>query len=512
MSKEAREERQEVRSSAPPANGGAHDANPGGDGASKPAGSKSARPTMSGSALRDKTEQARSTIAANSSGDLGEIEPKRRYALHPSQTTGPNMPTWLRVPILGPLRRVRRARWWPYLALLGPGVVAASAGDDAGGIATYAQAGASYGYTLLWAMLVVTISLVLVQEMCARMGAVTGKGLSDLIREQFGVGWSLLAVGVLFVANAGVTVSEFVGVAAAAGLVGIPGWVAVPPVAFLIWWSITKGSYKVVEKVFLLLSLVLFSYVIAAFLAKPPWGEVGAAFFKPTISFAPADLAVLVALIGTTITPYMQLFVQSGVVEKGVTPRDYKYTRFDTVFGAIFSDVVAAFIIIATAATLFAQHIPINSAADAAKALEPVAGTSATVLFALGLFGASVLAAGVLPLATAYSVTESLGFEKGVSLSFSEAPVFMGLFTALVAGGALIAIIPGLPLFAVLLAVQVLNGSLLPILLVFIVKLASNKDIMGRYAIGPLYRVLAWASVVVIAVAVALMLVTLVIH
>ncbi len=459
--------------------------------------------------MTDKTAQVRTTIEVNPTPRTEEVEPKHRYAPNMLPDSATSLPGWLRLPVLSPLRKLRRNRLWPYLALLGPGVVAAAAGDDAGGIATYASAGASYGYTLLWALLVVTVSLVLVQEMCARMGAVTGKGLSDLIREQFGVGWTMLAVLVLFVANTGVTISEFVGVAAAAGLFGIPAWVAVPPVAFLIWWSITKGSYKAVEKVFLLLSLALFSYIIAAFLAKPPWGEVGASFFKPTISLAPADLFVLVALIGTTITPYMQLFVQSGVVEKGVTPSDYKYTRFDTVFGAIFSDVVAAFIIIATAATLFAHHIQINSAADAAKALEPVAGSSATILFAVGLFGASVLAAGVLPLATAYSVTESLGFEKGVSLSFTEAPVFMGLFTALVVIGALVAMIPGLPLFTVLIVVQVLNGSLLPILLVFIVRLASNKGIMGRYAIGPVYRVLAWASVVVISIAVVLMLVTL---
>lgn len=442
-----------------------------------------------------------------------EVQRKRSYSPGvTSSSPAPALPGSMRARLLAPVRRMRRTRLWPYLALLGPGVVAAAAGDDAGGVATYAQAGAGYGYTLLWAMLVITFSLILVQEMCARMGAVTGKGLTDLIREQFGVGWTMLAVLVLFVANTGVTISEFVGVAAAAGLFGIPGWVAVPPVAFLIWWSITKGSYKVVEKVFLVLSLALFSYVIAAFLAKPPWGEVGLSFFKPTISLVPMDLQVLVAIIGTTISPYMQLFVQSGVVEKGVTPRDYKYTRFDTLFGVIFSDAVGAFIIIATAATLYVHKIQINSAADAAKALEPVAGSSATVLFALGLFGASVLAAGVLPLATAYSVTEALGFEKGVSLTFREAPVFTGLFSALIGIGALIAMIPGLPLFVVLIATQVLNGSLLPILLVFIVKLASNKEIMGKYVIGPVYRVLAWATVVVIAIAVVLMLITLVIH
>lgn len=423
-------------------------------------------------------------------------------------TQAATLPGWLRLRPLSPARRLTRTRFWPYVALLGPGVVAAAAGDDAGGIATYASAGASYGYTLLWAMLIVTVSLCLVQEMCARMGAVTGKGLSDLIREQYGVGWTMLVVLVLLVANTGVTISEFVGVAAAAELFGIPGWLAVPPVALLIWWSITQGSYRIVERIFLLLSLVFFAYVAAAFMAGPDWQAVGKSFFTPTISLKPQDLQVMVALIGTTITPYMQLFVQSSVVEKGVTPRDYKYSRFDTVFGSVFSNVIAIFIIIATAATLHTRGIEIDSAADAALALEPVVGASATVLFGIGLFGASMLAAGVLPLATAYSISEALGFEKGVSLSFREAPVFMWLFTALIVIGAVVAMIPGLPLWTVLLVVQVLNGTVLPILLFFIVRLASSKEIMGHYRIGRAYKVLSWGTVAVITAAVLLMFVT----
>lgn len=440
------------------------------------------------------------------------MDEKRHYIPTLESTPAPSLPRWLRIfNLAAPLRRLRKLRFWPYVALMGPGIVAAAAGDDAGGIATYASAGAGYGYTLLWAMLLVTISLVLVQEMCARMGAVTGKGLMDLIREQFGVGWTLLAIGIILVANTGVTISEFVAVAAVAELFGLPGWLAVPPTAFLIWWLVTQGTYRRVEKIFLLLSLALFSYVAAAFLAGPNWGDVGKSFFTPTISFKPADLQVLVALIGTTITPYMQIIVQSSVVERGVTPRDYKYTRFDTVFGSTFSNVVAVFIIISTAAALYNVHGPttVSSAAEAAKALEPVAGPFASALFGIGLFGASMLAAGILPLATAFSVTESLGYEKGVSLSFREAPVFVGLFTALIAIGALVAMIPGLPLFGVLIAVQVLNGSLLPILLIFVVRLASNKELMGEYAIGPIYKVLAWLTVAVIAVAVVLMLGTL---
>lgn len=442
--------------------------------------------------------------------DEEALEVKHRYTPTPIADQDKKRGFLPRIHLPNPLKYLRRLPFWAYLMVLGPGVVSAAAGNDAGGIATYASAGATYGYSLLWVMLVITVSLGLVQEMCARMGAVTGKGLSDLIREQFGAGWAMLAMLVLLIANTGVTISEFVGIAAAAQLFGIPTWIAIPPIALLVWWLITGGSYKTVEKIFMGLSLIFFTYVVAAFLAKPDWGEVGSAFLHPTISFEPTALQALVALIGTTITPYMQLFVQSSVVEKGVTPRDYKYTRFDTVFGVVLANAISVFIIIATAATLHnTGNSQISSAADAAKALEPVAGESATILFALGLFGASMLAAGVLPLATSFSVTESLGFEKGVNLSFREAPVFMGLFTALVAIGAVVAMIPGLPLFPVLIAVQILNGVLLPILLVFIVRLASNREIMGNYAIGPIYRIFAWVTVLVISVAVALMLGTL---
>jgi NRAMP (natural resistance-associated macrophage protein)-like metal ion transporter len=446
------------------------------------------------------------------------MEPKHRHtpsaeAIAEEQAIGAGLAVRLLGRMFRPLRRLKRLPFWAYLVVLGPGVVSAAAGNDAGGIATYAQSGATYGYGLLWAMVVVTICLVLVQEMCARMGAVTGKGLSDLIREQFGASWAMLAVLVLLIANAGVTISEFVGIAAAADLFGIPGWLAVPPIALVVWWLVTSGSYRTVEKVFMLMSLVFFTYIIAAFLAKPDWGQVGTAIIQPKIDLAPVALQALVALIGTTITPYMQLFVQSTVVEKGVTLNDYKYTRFDTVFGVIIANIVSAFIIIATAATLFVHgSTNVNSAADAAKALEPVAGQGATILFGLGLFGASMLAAGVLPLATAFSVTEALGFEKGVNLSFREAPVFMGLFTVLLVLGALVAMIPGLPLFAVLIGVQILNGALLPILLIFIVRLASNRDIMGQYAIGPVYRALAWGAVVLISVAVVLMFGTSLFH
>jgi NRAMP (natural resistance-associated macrophage protein)-like metal ion transporter len=410
----------------------------------------------------------------------------------------------------GALARIRRAGLWPYLAALGPGIIAASAGNDAGGIATYATVGAEYGYSLLWVMLVVTFLFILVQEMCARMGAVTGKGLSDLIREQFGLRWSAFATLILFVANAGVTITEFVGIGAAAELFGIPRWLAVPPLALLLWWLITHGSYARIEKLFIVLTLSFFSYFVTVFIINPPWLEIGRAFVTPDLSRAaePGYLATLVALIGTTITPYIQLYTQSSVAEKGVTPADYKYARVDVISGGIFSNVVSVFIIIATAATLFVHHQHVGSAPDAALALEPVAGPLAGQLFGAGLFGASMLAAAVLPLATAYAVTEAIGFERGVAFRFREAPVFMGLFTFLIVLGTAVAMIPNISVVALLLFVQTLNGVLLPIELIFIMLLVNNKAIMGKYTNPRWLNILAWAGVAVITLAVAAMLLT----
>jgi len=409
------------------------------------------------------------------------------------------------------IARLRRGRVWLYLAALGPGLIAAAAGNDAGGIATYATAGAKYGYNLIGAMILIVISLSLVQEMCARMGAVTGKGLSDLIRERFGVRWATFATLALFIANTGTTITEFVGIGAAAEIFGIPRWIAVPPMAFLVWRLVTAGNYGRVEKVFLAMTAVFFSYIVAVFFAGPHWGDVAQAIVAPKLSLDPVFLNFFVALIGTTITPYIQLYTQASVVEKGVTPSDYKYERFEVIVGVLFSSLVSSAIIIATAAALFVPHGPqaINSAADAALALEPVAGPYAKILFAVGLFGASMLAAAVLPLSTAYAVTESIGFERGVSFSFKDAPIFVGLFTVLVVLGAVVAMIPGVPVVALLLAVQVINGVFLPIELFFIMRLINDKTIMGRYANGWLYNLIAGAAVLAITLAVILMLVTL---
>jgi NRAMP (natural resistance-associated macrophage protein)-like metal ion transporter len=394
----------------------------------------------------------------------------------------------------------RRKRLLMFIAILGPGMITANAGNDAGGIATFASIGAEFGYSLLWLLIPITISLGIVQEMCARMGAVTGKGLADLIRERFGVRWTALVMLALLVANAGVTVSEFVGIAAATELFGTSRFITVPLAAIAIWWLIVKGSYKKVERAFLLMSLVFLGYIVSAFLSKPDWGAVAVGLVKPTFGMEQAFLFALVAVIGTTISPYMQVFVQSSVVEKGVTMDNYQKTKIDVWAGTIFAILIVFFIVVSTAATLHKAGIQVNTAADAAHALRPLAGRYAQTLFGLGLLGASMLAAGVLPLATAYSISEALGFEKGVSRSFKEAPIFLGTFTFLMAVGAAIAVIPNLPLIRVLLVTQVINGLLLPVVLFAVLRLVNDRELMGDHVNGPLYNVLAWATAIVVTI------------
>jgi len=389
--------------------------------------------------------------------------------------------------------RFRKAR--PYFMALGPGLLAASAGNDAGGIATYSSAGATYGYGLLWAIVLVTLFVGVVQEMSARMGAVTGKGFSDLVRESFSLRTTALILLTLFIANAGIIVSEFIGIAAAAELFGVSRYVAVPIAAVFVWLLVTRGTYARIEKIFLMLTLAFLAYIGAAFLSHPDWHAV----FKETVlphprMFDVGYLNLLIALIGTTISPYMQLYVQASVVEKGVTPEDYRYTRFDVIIGTVFAGIVAMFIIIATAATLHQHGIfQVDTAEKAALALEPIAGPFAKALFGLGLLGASLLAAGVLPLSTTYVMSEAFGFERGVSRTWAEAPIFMGLFTGLVLLGAVLALIPGLPLIKVLVGVYVLNGLLLPIELFAMLRLVNDKELMGEHVNGPLYNALAWS-------------------
>ena len=401
----------------------------------------------------------------------------------------------------------RRPRLLLYFAILGPGVITANAGNDAGGIATFAAVGADHGYKLLWLLIPLTISLGIVQEMCARMGAVTGKGLADLIRERFGVRWTGVVMLALLIANGGVTVSEFVGIAAATELLGVARFISVPIAAIAIWWLVVKGSYKRVERVFLLMTLVFLGYIVSAFLAHPAWGTITRELVRPNFEFSPIYLFTFVAVIGTTISPYMQVFIQSSVVEKGVRVENYALTRADVWVGTVFAILIVFFIVISTAATLNAHGEHVDSAAQAARALRPLAGAYAQLLFAIGLLGASMLAAGVVPLATAYSISEALGFEKGVSNSFREAPIFLGIFTFLVALGALIAILPGLPLIRVLLATQVINGVLLPVVLIAILRLINNRELMGRNVNGPFYNVAAWITAAVVSASSILLIV-----
>jgi len=389
------------------------------------------------------------------------------------------------------------ARLIAPLAILGPGLIAANAGNDAGGIATYASVGAKYGYDLLWMMVVITVSLIVVQEMAARMGAVTGKGLAELIREQYGIRWSLFATVSVLVANLGICISEFVGIGAALGLAGVPFQVSVPIAAITVWLLVVRGSYKIAERVFVLMTIPFFAYPIAAILAHPQWGSVGKAVIAPHIQLNSAYLFLFIATAGTTITPFMQLYVQSAVVEKGLGPEDLKGERVEVVSGSIFANLVACFIIIATGATLFVHgDHTVNNAADAARALRPFAGRFAEVLFGIGLLGASLLAAAILPITAAYVIAETFGFEKGISHRPRAAPVFVGAVTALIAIGALVAIVPGVPVIKLLIAVQVVNGVLLPITLFFVWRLASNRELMGVYANGRGFNIVAGITVV----------------
>lgn len=406
------------------------------------------------------------------------------------------------------LRGLRRppSGLWRWLAVLGPGLIAASAGNDAGGIATYSAAGARYGYDLLWVMVLLTGGLAVVQEMAARLGAATGRGLFDLIRERFGIGWGLLATAVVLVANTGLIVSEFVGIGAAAELFGLSKYAAVPIAALLVWYLVLYGSYSAVERIFLAMTLVFFAYPVAAILGRPDWGQV-ARGLAPTVRPDPAYLLMIVGLLGTTITPFMQFFQQSSIVERGVARRHYGPERLDAGFGALFSNLMSIAMIIATAATLHAAgQTELTSAADAARALEPAVGSAAKALFAVGLLGASLLAAAVLPLATAYAVSEMLGAPHGVSLDFRRAPLFFGLFTALLGLGAAVALVPGLPVIQGLLLVQVLNGLLLPVILLFMLRLANDRRLMGGLRNTRLNNLLAWGTFAVITLAVTVML------
>jgi len=368
-----------------------------------------------------------------------------------------------------------------FLGLLGPGLIAANAGNDAGGIATYSSVGAKYGYDLLWTIVLIAISLAIVQLLAARMGVVTGKGLAELIREEYGIRWSVLATTAVLVANLGICISDFVGAGAALGLAHIPAQVTVPIIAVGIWLVIVRGSYRSAERIFIWFTIPFFAYPVAAILAHPDWAEVGKAIVKPTLHSSSTYVVLLIATIGTTITPYMQLYLQSAVVERGVRQDELRHEETEAVSGSIFACLISAFIVIATGATLYKHGVhEIDSAAQAARALSPFAGQFAEALFGIGLLGASLLACAILPIATSYVVSESLGYEKGIGRRREEAPVFVGVITAMIAISALVAVVPGVPVITLLIGVQVVNGLLLPINLFFIWRLSRSRRLMGE--------------------------------
>lgn len=392
------------------------------------------------------------------------------------------------------------------LLLAGPGLIAANAGNDAGGIATYASAGAQFGYHTLFFMLLVTVALIIVQEMCARLGAITGDGLGSLIREHFSIRMATFALVAFIIANIGLVVSEFAGIAAALQLFHVSRYVSVPIAAVGLWALVVYGTYAKVEKIFLLLSLAFLAYPIAAIFAHPDWGMAATQLFSPHFVYSRGFLLLGVALIGTTITPYMQFYITAAIPDKGIGAQDYKQARVDAVAGSIFADVISIFIIIATAAAITVRA-PLSSAAQAANALRPVAGQFAGQLFGIGLLGASALAAAVVPLSTAYAVSEASGSERSVGKRFSEAPLFVGLFTAQIILGASIALIPS-NLIATLINAQILNGIITPILLTYILILANKKSLLGEAANGPVFKTIATICVSTIGVLSVVVLVT----
>lgn len=377
------------------------------------------------------------------------------------------------------------------LTILGPGLITASADNDAPGIATYSVAGSTYGYNLIWIILVITIGEVVIQEMAARMGAVTGKGTADLIRERFGVKISTFAMICLVIGNLATTVAQFAGVAAAGELFGISRYVSVPIAAIVMTFIILKAEYKYVEKVLLVLCLASLSYVAAVFAIKPDWIQIGKAIVTPHIEMSGPFLVTMLAVIGTTITPWGIYYLQASVADKGVDMKEYKYTRIDVSFGAAWGNIISAFILIVTATTLYVAGIAVTDAKEAALALQPLAGNASTILFSVGLLGASLLAVSVLPLSTTYAFCEAYGFERGLNRKVKDAPVFYGLLIAIMVISSMVVLIPGAPLFTMMILSQTVNAILLPIVLVLVLRIANNRQIMGKYVNSKVTNVLA---------------------
>jgi NRAMP (natural resistance-associated macrophage protein)-like metal ion transporter len=387
--------------------------------------------------------------------------------------------------------------------VIGPGIITSAADNDAGGIMTYIQAGAMYRYNLLWVIVLITFVLAMVQEMCARMGVVTQKGLGELIRENFGVKWTMFALGALLIANLAVTVAEFAGIAAALSIFGVSKYISVPISAIVVWLLVIKGSFKTVERVFLAITLLYASYIISGIMAKPDWSEVLDATIYPSLGTDSAFLFLTIAVIGTTITPWMQFFLQATVVDKGNRLENYAYQKWDVYIGSFLTDLVSFFVIVAAAAMIYDANggpVRITDAAQAAQALKPVAHGYAAALFATGLFGASFLAAAVLPLSTAYTYSEAFGWEIGISRKLREAPVFYSIYTFCVVFGAGVVLIPSTHLVETMIRAQAVNGILLPVILVFMLKLINRKDVMGEHTNSPIYNIAVWLLAAVLIV------------
>ncbi len=401
------------------------------------------------------------------------------------------------------MKRFAKARFLTLIAVIGPGVITSAADNDAGGITTYAVSGALYRYDLLWVIVLITFVLAMIQEMCARMGVVTQKGLGELIRENYGVKWTMFALGVLLVANLATTVAEFAGIAASLEIFGIPRQVTVPASAALVWVLVVKANFKTVERVFIGLSVLYATYVISGLMARPDWNIVFESIIAPDLgkeNLTPGFLFLAIAVIGTTITPWMQFFLQATVVDKGVRIKNYALQKWDVYIGSVLTNTVSFFIIVAAGATVYGtlEGGQVSDAAQIAKALEPVAGRYAKALFAIGLFNASLLAAAILPLSTAYTYSEAFGWEIGISRKFKEAPLFYGIYTFCIVFGAVVVMFPNLGLIDTMIRAQAINGILLPVILVFMLKLINRKDVMGEYTNSRIYNVALWGIAILL--------------
>jgi NRAMP (natural resistance-associated macrophage protein)-like metal ion transporter len=385
-----------------------------------------------------------------------------------------------------------------FLSVMGPGIITANVDNDAGGITTYSLAGSQFGYSLLWTFIPMIIALAVIQEMGVRMGIVSGKGLADLIREKVGIKFTFLMMIALLLANFGNVLAEFSGIAVSASIFGVPRLIALPVAALFVWLLVVKGNYKSVEKVFLLASSLYLSYIVAGVLAGPNWGLAAKSVLMPQISLSTAYITMVIGIVGTTIAPWMMFYIQSSVVEKGISLKNLKYSKVDAIFGAIVVNIVAFFIVLACAATIFTNGIQVNNVADVSNALVPLAGQYASILFAFGFLNASLFAASILPLSTAYYVCESLGFEAGVSKGFREAPVFHGLYLGLIILAVIIIMIPSIPLLAILFLSQVANGLLLPFVLILMLLIINDKRVMGKYVNSRLFNFIAIATVLIV--------------